>query len=163
MIRAVGPVPRWAKVATLLLSLAGLGVSIYLTITHFQPQLLICSSTGTVDCAAVTTSAQSYFLGVPVAVLGLAQYAVMTALTTPWAWQSKRYELHVARFALSVVAMAFVLWLLAAELLIIDHICLWCTGVHVITFALLVVLTRVTPTQLGWTFSDSSTRDALAR
>jgi uncharacterized membrane protein len=38
--------------------------------------------------------------------------------------------------------MGFVLWLVAAELLIIDHICLWCTGVHVVTFALLLVVSR---------------------
>jgi uncharacterized membrane protein len=46
--------------------------------------------------------------------------------------------------------MCFVLWLLYAELIIIDHICLYCTGVHVITFALLIVLTIVSPAQLGW-------------
>jgi uncharacterized membrane protein len=162
--RPVGVVPRGAQLTTLLLSLAGLGVSSYLTFTHFAgKQFLACSATGTVDCAAVTTSAQSYFLGVPVAVLGLAQYAVMTALTTPWAWRSRLYALHVARFALAGVAMAFVLWLLGAELLIIDHICLWCTAVHVITFALLVVLTRIAPVQLGWTFSGSRGRGAPAR
>ena len=44
-------VPSWAEFATFVLSLIGLGLSIYLTITHFQPQLLACSSTGFVDCA----------------------------------------------------------------------------------------------------------------
>jgi uncharacterized membrane protein len=39
--------------------------------------------------------------------------------------------------------MGFVLWLLGAELLIIDHICLWCSGVHLVTFALLVIILRV--------------------
>jgi len=46
--------------------------------------------------------------------------------------------------------MAFVLWLIAAEVLIIGNICLWCTAVHLVTFTLLVVLTRVAPRQLGW-------------
>jgi uncharacterized membrane protein len=160
----VGRVPRWARVTTLLLSLAGLGVSGYLTFTHFEgTQFLACVDSGAINCAAVTTSPQSYFLGIPVAVLGLAQFAVMTALSTPWAWRSRLYALHVARFALGVVAMAFVLWLLSAELLIIDHICLWCTAVHVITFALLVVLTRVVPTQLGWTLRGSPGSAAQAR
>lgn len=157
MTRPVGIVPRGVRVTTLLLSLAGLGLSGYLTFTHFAgTQFLACTTVGPINCEAVTTSAQSYFLGVPVAVLGLAQYAVMTALTTPWAWRSDLRALHVARFALAVVAMVFVLWLVGAELLIINHICLWCTAVHVITFALLVVLARVTPTQLGWTLSGSS-------
>lgn len=148
-------VPRWAVITTFLLSLAGLGVSTYLTITHFQPLAMVCSTTGTFNCSAVTTSPQSYILGVPVAILGLAHYTVMVGLNSPWAWRSKVYALHVARFALSILAMGFVLWLVSAELLIINHICEWCTGVHLITFALLIVLTRVTPTQLGWSRSAS--------
>ncbi len=150
MSRETGPVPAWARVSTFLLSLVGLGISTYLTITHFAgTQYLVCSSTGTVDCAAVTTSAQSYFLHIPVAVLGLAQFVAMTALNSPWGWRSRWYPLHVARLALAAVGVAFVLWLLAAELLIIDHICLWCTGVHVVSLALLLILTSVAPAQLG--------------
>ncbi|MFI5035874.1 MAG: vitamin K epoxide reductase family protein [Acidimicrobiales bacterium] len=163
MSRPASPVPRWAQVTTLALSLAGLAVSGYLTYTHFQPQALVCSGTGVVNCAAVTTSAQSYFLGVPVAILGLAHYALMTALTTPWAWRARPYALHVARFVLGAGAMGFVLWLVGAELLIIDHVCLWCSAVHVVTFALLVVLTRVGPAQLGWTARGASGSAAPAR
>jgi uncharacterized membrane protein len=151
--RTTPSVPRWAITASFLLSLIGLAISIYLTITHFEKQLLLCSSTGTIDCAAVTTSPQSYFLGVPVAILGLGNFVVMSALTTPWAWRAKWYWIHVARFVLTIVAMAFVLWLIAAELLIINHICLWCTGVHAATFGLLIVLSLVCPAQLGWTRS----------
>jgi len=153
--RTAQPVARWAVATTFLLSLLGLGISIYLTITHFRPLLLVCSSTGTIDCAAVTTSAQSYFLGIPVAILGLANFAVLVALNSPWAWRARFYWLHVTRFVLAIMGMVFVLWLLAAELLIIDHICLWCTGVHVVTFALLIVLTSVCPQQLGWSRSGT--------
>lgn len=157
MSREPGPVPAWARVTTFLLSLAGLGVSGYLTVTHFAGvTYLACSSTGTVDCAAVTTSPQSYVLHVPVAVLGLAQFAAMTALNSPWGWRSRWYPLHVARVALAGAGMAFVLWLVAAELLIIDHICLWCTGVHVISLALLLVVTSVAPAQLRGARDESA-------
>lgn len=156
MSREALSVPPWAVAATWLLSAVGLGLSGYLTFTHFAgTQYLACSSTGTVDCARVTTSAQSYFLGMPVAVLGLVAYAVMVVINSPWAWRAKAYWLHVARFVIAAGSMAFVLWLVAAELLIIDHICLWCTGVHVVTFLLLVILTQVSPRQLGWTRSAS--------
>jgi uncharacterized membrane protein len=47
--------------------------------------------------------------------------------------------------------MCFVLWLVYAEVIIIGNICEYCTVVHIVTFALLIVLTRVCPTQLGWT------------
>ena len=150
MSRTVESVSRWAVVTTFVLSIIGLGFSIYLTITHFQPHALVCADIGTINCAKVTTSAQSYFLGIPVAILGLFNFAMMLGLNSPWAWRAKSYWLHVARFALTVVGMGFVLWLIYAEIMIIGNICLYCTGVHIVTFALLIVLTRVTPTQLGW-------------
>lgn len=150
MSRTVESVPRWAVATTFALSVIGLGFSIYLTITHFQPHALVCADTGTINCAKVTTSAQSYFLGIPVAVLGLLNFVIMLGLNSPWAWRAKNYWLHVARFALTVVGMGFVLWLIYAEIIIIGNLCLYCTAVHVVAFALLIVLSRVTPSQLGW-------------
>ncbi|HWD96838.1 MAG TPA: vitamin K epoxide reductase family protein [Acidimicrobiales bacterium] len=149
-------VAGWAKVASFVLSLIGLALSIYLTITHFQPQALVCSGTGFIDCAKVTTSAQSEILGIPVAILGLANYTLMTALNSPWAWRARSRWVHVARFALGIISICFVLWLLYAELIIIGNICLYCTGVHITTFLLFVVLMTVCPAQLGWTRSRSS-------
>jgi uncharacterized membrane protein len=150
-------VPRWAEVVTFVLSLIGLGLSIYLTIAHFQgAQILACSNSGFIDCAKVTTSAQSSFLGMPVAILGLANYTAMAVLNSPWAWHTRWRWLHVTRFILAIGSMCFVLWLLYAEFIIINSICLYCSAVHVTTFLLLIVLTIVSPTQLGWTRSGAS-------
>jgi uncharacterized membrane protein len=150
-------VPTWAIATTFLLSLIGLGLSTYLTITHFEPHLLVCPPIAQIiDCQRVTTSAQSNILGVPVAILGLGNYLVMTVLNSPWAWHSKHRWIHEVRFILAIVSMAFVLWLIYAELIIIGSICLYCTSVHVVTFAILVVLTIVSPTQLGWARSRAS-------
>lgn len=149
-------VATWAEVSTLILSLIGLGLSIYLTITHFQPHALVCPVNSFIDCEKVTTSAQSEILGIPVAIYGLANYVVMTALNTPWAWHARARWIHVTRFTLAIVSMCFVLWLIYAEVIIIGSICEYCTGVHLVTFALLIVLTRVSPAQLGWGRSRAS-------
>jgi uncharacterized membrane protein len=150
LTREAQPVALWARVVTLCLSLVGLGLSIYLTIEHFgHSSLLVCPSNSVFNCGQVTTSAQSYVLGIPVAVLGLIGYCVLTALNTPWAWRAKNYYVHVARFVLTIGSMAFVLWLICAELVIIGYLCLYCTAVHAATFALFVVMMRVAPTQLG--------------
>jgi uncharacterized membrane protein len=134
-------VPLWLQLATFLLALAGLGVSIYLTIAHFTESTLAgCSETsGLVNCTKVTTSAQSYVFGIPVAVLGLVFYVFAVAIMSPWAWRSTRREVHLARLASVVVGIGFVIYLLYAELFIIGSICLYCTSVHVITFALFVL------------------------
>jgi len=122
------------------LSLAGLGVSIYLTIAHFTDKPLAgCSESGLVNCTKVTTSPQSYVFGIPVAVLGLAFFVGAVALMSPWAWRWARREVALIRLASLVVAVGFVLYLLYAELFIIGSICLYCTSVHAITFLLFVL------------------------
>ena len=129
-----------AAARTWVLSLAGLGVSIYLTIAHFTEATLAgCSESGLVNCTKVTTSPQSYVFGIPVAVLGLAFYLVAVALMSPWAWRWTRREVALVRIAALVVGMGFVLYLLYAELFIIGSICLYCTSVHAITFLLFVL------------------------
>ena len=124
----------------LALSLAGLGVAIYLTIAHYtSPTVLACSDKGVVNCASVTTSAESSIVGIPVAVLGLLFFVAMTVLNLPAAWRSTDRRVHLARMGLAVVGMLMVLWLVYAELFLIGAICLYCTIVHVLTFALFVL------------------------
>lgn len=142
--------PRWRTVAALVLSILGLADSVYLTITHFAPAALVCSSNGLVDCAKVTTSAQSYVLGIPVAILGLAFYVAMTVINLPFAWRIPDRRVHMLRLAMSVVGMCFVLYLVSAELLVIGNICLYCTYVHAITFFLFVLVLTTVPKMLGW-------------
>jgi uncharacterized membrane protein len=155
--RATGPdvaiesPATWRIVLALVLSLAGLGISIYLTIAHFVgTQALVCAESGVINCAKVTTSAQSYFLRIPVAVLGLGYYLVMTAINLPFAWHSSDRRVHIARLVLAAGGMAFALYLVAAELVIIGNICIWCTSVHVVTFLLFVLIISTVPAMLGW-------------
>jgi uncharacterized membrane protein len=141
---------RWRPRAAFVLSIAGLAVSTYLTITHFFPGSLVCSGSGLVDCAKVTTSAQSRFLGVPVAIWGLGFFVAMTALNFPAAWRVADPRVHLLRLVMTVGGMCFVLYLVSAELLIIKNICLWCTSVHAITFLLFVLTVATVPQMLGW-------------
>ena len=136
------PPPRWFQLTTLGLSLAALGVSIYLTIVHYSStNLLVCSASGTINCEKVVTSPQSMVFGVfPVAVLGLAFYVFMVAINTPWAWRSPLQLIWWARLGGIVSGMGFVLYLLYAEFIQIRNVCLWCTSVHAITFVLFVML-----------------------
>ena len=144
-----GPAP-WRVGLSVILSLLGLGISIYLTIDHFAKIALVCSGGGIINCQKVTTSAQSYFLHIPVAVLGLCFYVVMLIINLPPLWHTRDRRVHIARLALAVVGMCFALYLVAAELVIIGNICLWCTSVHVITFALFVLILATVPPMLGW-------------
>ena len=94
----------------------------------------------------VTTSRYSYLFGsvfhhlVPVALAGLVWSVAMLALCSPWAWRAASPWVARARLAGSVAGVATVLWLLWAELIKLRHICEYCTVVHILTFALFVVL-----------------------
>jgi len=144
-------VPAWAQWSSLALSLAGLGMSIYLTIAHYtSTSILACSDKGYVDCAKVTTSPESMVFGVlPVAVLGLAFYVFMTAVNTPWGWRWRFPLVWWARLGSIVVGIGFVLYLVYAEIIQIGNICLLCTTVHLITFLLFVVLVFATSLRSG--------------
>src|SRR5215472_11479543 len=138
---SVAAAPAWFQWTTWGLSLAGLGVSIYLTIAHFNTSVtLACPATSTVNCEKVTTSPQSYAFGIPVAVLGLAFYLFLAVVNSPWVWRMTWPPIRWARIGSMVAGIVFVLWLVYAELFKIGAICLWCTSVHVITFALFVVI-----------------------
>ena len=134
--------PTWLQWTSLLLSLAGLGMSIYMTIAHYtSTNILVCSNKGYIDCAKVTTSPESMVFNVfPVAVLGLAFYVFMTAINTPWAWRSGIPAIWWARLAGIITGIGFVLYLIYAEVIQIGNLCLDCTTVHIITFLLFVVL-----------------------
>jgi uncharacterized membrane protein len=144
---AGGGVRAWMRTHPLqltvwVLSLFALGVSIYLTITHYDTSVtLACSDKGVINCAKVTTSTQSMVFGIfPVAVLGLAFYLFMAAINSPFGWRLDRREVKWLRLGSVIVGMGFVLYLIYAEVIQIGNICLWCTSVHVATFLIFALL-----------------------
>lgn len=135
----------WAAVAGTGFSLAGGGVSAYLTFEHFTASsTLACPATGAaVDCLKVTTSSYSQLFGMPVAVLGLVFFAVMLVLQLPAAWASTAPAVRAGRVLWALLGVGTALWLIYAELFRINAICLWCTAVHALVL-LLFALTAVT-------------------
>jgi len=145
---APAPIPvrrSWAPLAGTGLSLAGVGVSAYLTFEHFTASsTLACPATGAaIDCLKVTTSSYSQMFGMPVAVLGLVFFAVMLVLQLPAAWAGTAPAVRAGRVLWAALGAGTVLWLIYAELFRINAICLWCTAVHVLA-VLLFALTAVT-------------------
>jgi uncharacterized membrane protein len=150
---AVNLAPRWAPVASTVICLLALADSAYLTYTHYAAARIFACPTNPhsfVNCAAVTSGPYSAVLGIPVAVLGLAWSAGMLALCSPPAWRSRlwtsprwaRLGPWVGRLRLlgSVAGVGMVFWLVYVELFKKDHLCEFCTAVHVLTVALFIVV-----------------------
>ena len=124
------------------LSLIGFGISMYLTIEHFQSVAADLFRHRASSTASKVTDEQLLpHLRDPG---GAARAALLhrhggrsTSLRCGgpgrrgWRWR---------RLALAASGICFVLYLLAAELFSIKAICLWCTGVHVTTFLLFVLV-----------------------
>ena len=144
-------VSNWFPALGLVFAVAGVGASSYLVAAHYTTSsILACSGSGAINCAKVTTSAQSMLVGIPIAVLGLAWFLAMVVLNLPWAWRSAYPAVTIARQVLAIGGMGFALYLIGAELLSIKAICLWCTTVHVLTFALFM-MTVVGTSRIGLT------------
>ncbi len=132
---------RWAWPITLPLALLGLADSIYLTVAHFDTKVVLaCSATSHINCEKVTQSAQSEIFGhIPVSLIGAIYFLIGVAICTPWAWKRGNLLLDRIRLAGVTVGMGMVVYLVSVEAHL-HAICLYCTGIHVITFLLFITI-----------------------
>jgi uncharacterized membrane protein len=130
----------WAGV----LSLAGLAISIYLTVVHYaQGQVsLLCATSGPINCEQVTTSPQANVGPVPVALLGIVWFLVTLVLAIGPTWQ-RQFASSVGwltlRMVWSLAGLLVVFYLIYAELFLIGAVCLWCTVVHALVIGLFLL------------------------
>jgi uncharacterized membrane protein len=135
--------PLWLQIVSFVLAILGLAISAYETWAHFNGSHLAgCSIAkgSTFDCTAVITSPQSMVFGViPVAVLGLAFYVAAVPLFSPWFWNIQWRVVSQVRLASAVIGMAFVMYLIYAEIYQVKQVCEYCSGVHIVTFLLFCI------------------------
>jgi uncharacterized membrane protein len=132
-------------ITTTVLCLLALADSSYLTYTHFAAvKLDFCGGSGLVDCSLVTNSIYSHVsllgLQVPIVIPGVIWCVAMLALCSPWGWRATQRWVSPLRLACSVAGVGMVLWLVYVELFKLYHICEYCTGVHILTVALFIVI-----------------------
>ena len=139
------PSLAWRPVVTLALCAIGLGVSVYTLWIHYQPSALACISAGPIDCQAVLTSAQSVVMSIPVPYFGIVFFLSMGVLCLPAAWRTSAVWVHGLRLAGAIVGIASVIYLVSTELFTVKKICLWCSGVHLVAFALFIIIVTASP------------------
>ena len=124
------------RLALALLALAGLFISLYLWLYKLGKIGTIACGTG--GCETVQLSAQSRFLGVEVALIGVGGYAVLLGLAllglsskhAGASWPLKWLML------LAAGAVLFTLYLKYLEFFVIHAICRWCVGSAVVIVTL---------------------------
>jgi len=125
------------QVAAVGISVAGIAVSVYLTVLHYAGVVPACPASGPVNCEAVLSSSYAVVAGssIPTSALGIAWFAVSVAL---WTLPAGRLVL-----AWSAVGLLGVLYLVFIEIDRLGAICLWCTAVHVLVVALVLIAVTV--------------------
>lgn len=137
------PTNKWPLVVVLVLSLAGIGITVQLTnihyFTHTDPAYhSVCAIDEQINCETVAESPYSVFLGLPVSVWGLAVYA-LTAMLSSWGLVRRRLHPGWPRGALFA---AFVLGLGASAVLAyvsfvrIRSLCIFCVSLYALNLLL---------------------------
>ncbi|GAC1695661.1 MAG: hypothetical protein NVS9B3_13760 [Gemmatimonadaceae bacterium] len=122
--------------AAALLALAGLFVSLYLTLYKLGVVGQLACSIG--SCETVQLSRWSTLLGLPVAAWGVGFYIVALGLSLVGVqprWEGSRM-MAVALLALTGWGVFFSAWLTGLEVFVLHAICQWCVVSALVTVAL---------------------------
>lgn len=125
-------------------AVVGAGIAVYLTAAHAAGAPLACNTGGLIDCEAVTRSGFSVVWGsqIPITIPGIAWFAVSGLLALAALSGRDPGWLAPAHAVWAVLALAFVIYLVYAELVVINRICAWCTAVHVLVLLTFVLALR---------------------
>lgn len=132
------PVDRitiWLHRAVVVLAFVGIFVAGYLTLSHTMGKQIPCGASG--GCNSVAQHASSRWLGIPVAVYGLAGYLTVLGLALLRAFKGSKNLLLA--FGLTAVGMAASLFLQYQSLFVIRALCEWCmasAGIMTVLFLL---------------------------
>lgn len=131
----------------LLLSLSGLIDSVYLTWEHYKKIIPPCTihpfiPSFFIDCGKVLTSPYSTILGIPLAVLGIIHYSILSILIIGLIFSKNKLSRYLIILQTIIGALASVLFMYI-QIVIIKSICLYCTLSALISFSLLVFVYKI--------------------
>jgi uncharacterized membrane protein len=130
----------WLDIAIPILSIIGLGASIYLTYVEITHTRALCGPVG--DCNAVQSSPYAKLFGVmPIGLLGAIGYI---AILVAWLWQRFRTDslskiAGPVMYGMALFGTLFSIYLTYLELFVIHAICIWCLSSAVIITALMLL------------------------
>jgi uncharacterized membrane protein len=117
------------QVLALVAGLAGLGVSVYLTVVHYSTIALACPANAVVNCEQVLASS--------FAVIGGSGMPTST-------WRARGPRLARVQLAWSAIGLVTVVYLVYVEIVLLGAVCIWCSAAHLMVLVIfLVALTRL--------------------
>ncbi|HEU5441702.1 MAG TPA: vitamin K epoxide reductase family protein [Ktedonobacterales bacterium] len=133
-------------VAIAAMAVVGIAIAVYLTAVHYTHTAAVCTTVGPINCTSVLQSRYSLVPGteLPITLPGLLWFAVsgglaLVGLRAVWRGEREPEWLRLAMLAWSAAGLAFVLYLVFVEIVVVGAICEWCTAVHLLTLATFLV------------------------
>src|SRR5229473_2491345 len=129
---------RWQALA-LAAGLAGLGISIYLTVVHYSAIPVACPATAQLNCEQVLSSPYGVLVGsaIPTSAAGIVWFAVSALLAA--GRLAGRNQLARPQLAWSVLGLVTVLILVFIEIVELGAICIWCTTAHLLVLLIFLI------------------------
>jgi uncharacterized membrane protein len=132
----------WRDWAITALSIAGLGVALYLAFVETTHTAAVCGPVG--DCNAVQQSEYARLFGlIPIGVLGAAGYVLIL-----YAWWLRRFVPRILKhwmallvFSMALVGTLFSIYLTFLEPFVIGATCAWCLSSAVLMTAIMLLVT----------------------
>ena len=138
----------------LALAVAGLGISSYLTYTHWAHASVACGGLG--SCNEVNNSEYAEVAGIPVAFLGALSYLALIALALAWFWQRPSGPAWPVMFfwGLSLVGTLYSAYLTYIELFVLEAVCVYCVASACIILAGFLIST-------GWIIREVQAEEEM--
>jgi uncharacterized membrane protein len=129
----------------MLISLAGLGDAVYLTVHHLTGRSVRCAVSD--GCSAVLSSAYATLAGIPIAAIGAAAYFMAFSLATLAAFGYDRARTWLALIVAPMLLST--LWLLYLQAFVLRAYCDFCllSASMTLVLTILVVVDRMTGRQ----------------
>lgn len=141
----MGRSDRTLLVAMALAGVAGVAVSIYLTVVHFAALPLVCTTTGIISCERVLSSPYSVIAGsgLPTSAAGIVWFSVSAGLALVQLTGRSSARLVRGHLAWSAIGLATVVYLVFLEIVQLGAICIWCSTAHaLVVMTFVIALTR---------------------
>jgi len=154
---------RQHPIAIVLLSLAGLTATLYLTYLHLDmfagswEESSLCGISRTISCEAVSASSYSAWFGVPVAWFGAVFYMFVLCLSAlawkkPDAYLKSASALIFSLAAAAVILDAYLAYIMAVK---IKSLCLLCLLTYLLNLAILFLAYRASPQSVAGLLKDA--------
>jgi uncharacterized membrane protein len=116
-----------------LASVAGLAISVYLTVVHFSTIPLACPANAVVNCEQVLSSRYAVIAGsaLPTSAAGIVWFAISAGLAL--------LRRRRALLAWASIGLVTALFLVYVEIVQLGAVCIWCTATHAMVLLIFLI------------------------